>query len=131
MDNAPSNPRDAMIPSKAETKLLETKSPLLHTHERTLFEPVVEDVSGGHERHCVMDEALYVGENVLIGQLVHTDEAVAAKEPALQAAHVMSLIAPSTGEAVPEGQLVQSPLSGDEKVPVLHMSTKSSCSVID
>ena len=94
------------MPSKSETRLLETKFPLLHTHERTLSEPVTEVVLDGQARHCVIAVALYVGENVLTGQLVHTDEAVAENVPALQAAHVMSLGAPSTGDAVPEGQLV-------------------------
>ena len=75
--------------------------------------------------------ALYVGENVLTGQLVHTDEAVAEKVPALQAAHVMSLAAPSTGDAVPERQLTHGPPPGEENVPVGLMSTNSSCCVTD
>ena len=131
MAAAPSNPSDAMMPSKEETRLLETKSPLLHTHDRTLLEAVVDVVSGGHDRHWVMDPALYVGENVLAGQLVHTDDAVAAKEPALHAAHVMSLDAPSAAEAVPDGQSMHEAMSGPEKVPAWHMSTKSSCTAMD
>jgi hypothetical protein len=131
MDTAPSNPSDAMIPSNAETRLFETNSPLSHTHERTLLDPGVELVSVGHERHCATDEALYVGENELVGQLVHVEDATEANVPAMHDAQVMSLMAPVTGDAVPAGQLVQSPPSGDENVPVLQISTTSSSCVID
>jgi hypothetical protein len=126
MEAAPSNPSDAMMPSKGVTRLLETKSPFLHTHERTLLDPLVDVVSGGHVRHCALDTALYVGENVLAGQFVHTDDAVAANDPALHAAHVISLEAPSTVEAVPDGQSAHEPPLGKEKVPAWQMSTRSS-----
>ena len=79
----------------------------------------------------MISAALNVGENVLTGQFVHTDEAVAENVPALHAAHVMSLDAPSTGDAVPEGQLMHAPPVGEENVPVGHMSTSSSSCVMD
>ncbi len=119
------------MPSKAETRLLETNEPLLHTHDRTLSEPTVEVVSGGQERHWETDVALYWGEKVLTGQLVQTEDATAEKVPALHAAHVMSLIAPSAGDAVPEGQLTHAPPVGEENVPVGQMSTRSSSCVMD
>ena len=131
MDTAPSNPSAAMIPSNAETRLFDTKSPLLHTHERTVLDPGVEAVSVGHERHCATDAALYVGENELVGQLVHAEDAIDANFPALHAAQVMSLMAPSTGDAVPAGQFVHKPLSCDENVPVWQISTESSSCVMD
>ena len=96
------------MPSNAETRLLETKWPLLHTHERTLSEPATEVVLGGQARHTVLSVALYVGENVLIGQLVHTDEAVAENVPA------------------PGGPLVDALAAGESTG---HMSTNSSCCV--
>jgi hypothetical protein len=45
-----------------------------------------------------------VVEKVLMGQSVHTEDAVAENEPVLHALQVMGLKAPSTGEAVPAGQ---------------------------
>ncbi len=119
------------MPSKAETRLFETKNPPLHTHDRTLSEPTVEVVSDGQAKHCEIVAALYCGEKVLVGQFVHTDDAAAAKVPALHAAHVMSFEAPSTGDAVPEGQLTHAPPVGEENVPVGHMSTRSSSCVMD
>ena len=55
-------------------------------------------------RHCVLLDAMYVVENVLIWQSVHTDDAAAENDPMLHALHVIGLAAPSTGEAVPAGQ---------------------------
>jgi len=128
---APSNPSAVTIPSNPVIMLLETKNPLLHTHDRTLSEPVVDVVSGGHAMHCVTDDALYVGENVLTGQFVHADDAEAAKVPALHPPHVMSFEAPSTGDAVPCGQSMHAPPPGAEYVPLEQMSTMSSCCVTD
>ena len=48
---APSNPSAATTPSKPETRLLDTKNPLLHTHDRTLSEPGDEVVSDGQAMH--------------------------------------------------------------------------------
>lgn len=81
--------------------------------------------------HWEMVEALYSVEKVLTGQLVQVEAAMPEKVPALQAAHVMSLEAPSTGDAVPAGHLMHSPLPGEENVPVGHMSTRSSSCVMD
>jgi hypothetical protein len=47
-----------------------------------------------------------VVEKVLMGQSVHTDDAVAENDPVLHALQVMGLDAPSMGEAVPAGQLM-------------------------
>jgi hypothetical protein len=49
---------------------------------------------------------MYVVENVLIWQSVHTDDAAAENDPMLHALHVIGLAAPSTDEAVPAGQLM-------------------------
>jgi len=68
--------------------LLETKKPLLHTHDRTLSDPTVEVVSEGQGMHSATEAALYCGEKVLTGQLVHAEDAMPAKVPALQAAHI-------------------------------------------
>ena len=51
IDAAPSNPSAATTPSKPETRLLDTKKPLLHTHDRTLSEPGDEVVSVGQVMH--------------------------------------------------------------------------------
>ena len=100
---APSNPSEAVALSNAETRLLDTNRPLLHTHDRTLLEPVVEAVSGGQLVHWELLLALYVVENVLVAQLSHADDDEAAKVPALHALQVMSFDAPSAGDAVPKG----------------------------
>lgn len=70
-------------------------------------------------------------ENVLTGQSVHADDAAAANVPALHPPHVMSFEAPSTGDAVPTGQSTHRPPVGDEKVPLVQMSTMSSSCVTD
>jgi hypothetical protein len=108
---------------------LDTNSPLSHTQERTLSDPVIDVVLAGHERHWLLALALYVVEKVLPGQLVHAEDLAAANVPALHAAHVMSLDAPCTGDAVPDGQSTHCALS--EKVPVGQISTISSVLVID
>jgi hypothetical protein len=47
---------------------------------------------------------MYVVENVLMTQSVHTDEACAENEPVLHALHVIGLDAPCTADSVPAGQ---------------------------
>lgn len=131
IDVAPSNPSAVTMPSKPEIILLETKNPLLHTHDRTLSEAEVDVVSGGHAMHWVMEDALYCGEKVLAGQSVHVDDFSAANVPALHPLHVMSFEDPSMGDAVPTGQLMHTPPVGEENVPLEQMSTTSSSCVMD
>ena len=53
------------------------------------MECVGEVECGGHVRHCVLLDAMYVVENVLIWQSVHTDDAAAENDPMLHALHVI------------------------------------------
>ena len=61
---------------------------------------------------------------MLTGQSVHTDDAVAEKDPVLHALHVIGEDAPSTSEAVPPGQSIQIVPSLLEYVPLVHLSTR-------
>ena len=63
-------------------------------------------------------------EKVFTAQSVHTDEADAEKDPVLHALHVIGVDAPSTSEAVPPGQSMQTVPSLLEYVPLPHLSTR-------
>lgn len=62
---------------------------------------------------------------MLIGQSVHTEDAVAEKAPMLHALHVIGLAAPSIDDAVPAGQSTHDAPSLEPNVPVGHFCTRS------
>ena len=65
---------------------------------------------------------MYAVEKVLMGQSVQTEDAVPENAPVTQALQVIGFDAPSTGDAVPAGQLIHA-VPSFEKVPLAHLST--------